>query len=66
MAAACRSGRSFNLFAEFPRLKCAGVAMETLHSGQMSRFEITVRYALFALLAGVLTASLIYIYAVYR
>ena len=40
--------------------------METLHSGQMSRFEITVRYALFALLAGVLTASLIYIYAVYR
>jgi hypothetical protein len=32
----------------------------------MSRFEITVRYALFALLAGVLTASVIYIYSAYR
>jgi hypothetical protein len=32
----------------------------------MSRFEITVRYALFALLIGILTAAVIYIYATYR
>jgi hypothetical protein len=32
----------------------------------MSRFEITVRYVLFALLAGAFTAGVIYIYATYR
>jgi hypothetical protein len=31
-----------------------------------SRFEITVRYVLFALLTGVLTAAVIYIYLTYR
>jgi hypothetical protein len=37
-----------------------------LRTNAMSRFEITVRYTLFALMAGIFTAGVIYIYWTYR